>query len=211
MSKCIKYIFSKSCLLKIYFTYIIYIYICQNISDIYLNDVKIYFHGQKLCISHIYFISMRATLIKATTHRRFAKKICGVQGEGTVSKLAVRKRFARFRSGNFYVKDEPHSDQPITEKSDKILEKIEQGGHISSHDVAYELIIHHQTILNHFQKAGFKKKLDDCVPHEFSVKNKMDRLKIPCKNANRMPILDSRLSLNPALVNKSRYSGLSQA
>ena len=37
--KCRKYIFSKSFIFKIYFTYIlyIYIYICQNISDIYLT------------------------------------------------------------------------------------------------------------------------------------------------------------------------------
>ena len=32
----------------------------------------------------------------------------------------------------------------------------------------------------------------------------------PCKNANRMPILDSHLILNLALVNESRYSGLAQ-
>ena len=34
---------------------------------------------------------------------------------------------------------------------------------------------------------------------------------IQCKNADRMPIWDSRLSLNPAMVNESRYSGLAQA
>ena len=60
-------------------------------------------------------------------------------------------------------------------KNDEILEKIKQDRHISSHDVAYELNIHHQTVLNHFQKAEFKKKLDVWAPHELSVKNKIDR------------------------------------
>ena len=64
------------------------------------------------------------------------------------------------------------------EKRDEILEKIEQDRHISSHDIAYEWNIHHQTVLNHLQKFGFKKKLDVWMPHELSVKNKMDRLNI---------------------------------
>ena len=68
MSKCIKYIFSKSCIFKKYFTYILYIYIyifakiyltyIWSILDIYLNDAKIYFCFQKFYMSHIYLISM---------------------------------------------------------------------------------------------------------------------------------------------------------
>ena len=52
MTKCIKYILVKSCIIKIYFTYI------WHILDIYFNDAEIYFRGQKLYISHIYLISM---------------------------------------------------------------------------------------------------------------------------------------------------------
>ena len=99
------------------------------------------------------------------------EKMCGVYGEGAVSKSAARNWFARFRSGNFDVNDETCSGRPITEK-------IEQNWHVSNHDIAYELNIHHQTVLNHLQKAEFKKKLDVWVPHEFSVKNKMDQLEI---------------------------------
>ena len=58
------------------------------------------------------------------------------------------------------VKDEPRFGWPVTEKSDEILEKIEQDRHISSFDIAYELNIHHQTVLNHLQQTGFKKKLN---------------------------------------------------
>ena len=105
------------------------------------------------------------------------EKICGVYGEVAVSKSAARKCFARFRSRNFNIKDQPRSGRPITEKSDAILEKIQQDRHISNHDITYELNIHHQTVLNHLQKAGFKKKLDVWGPHELSVKNKMKRLK----------------------------------
>ena len=74
------------------------------------------------------------------------------------------------------MKDEPRFVWPIAGKNDEILEKIEQDRHISSHDIAYEINIHHQTVLNHLQKVGFRKKLDVWVPHELSVKNELFRL-----------------------------------
>ena len=66
----------------------------------------------------------------------------------------------------------------VPKESNEILAKIEQVRHIRSHDIAYELNFHHRTVLKHLQKVGFKKKLDVWVPHESSVKNKMDRLNI---------------------------------
>ena len=74
---------------------------------------------------------------KATTHSRLVKKNCGA---------LVTVLFTRFRSENFNVKDKPRSGRPITEKNDKILEEIEKDRHISSHDVVYELNIHHQPV-----------------------------------------------------------------
>ena len=45
------------------------------------------------------------------------------------SKLAARKWFARFRAGNFDVKDESRSGQPITEKPDEIMVRVERDKH----------------------------------------------------------------------------------
>jgi len=107
------------------------------------------------------------------------EKICAVYGEGALSKSAARKWFARFRSGNFDVKDEPRSGRPVTEKVDEILEKVQQDKHISSVDVGMELGIDHKTVLNYLHyKAGYKKKLDIWVPHELSAKNMIDRINI---------------------------------
>ena len=94
------------------------------------------------------------------------------------------KRFARFRAGNFDVKDEPRSGRPITEKSDEIMVKIERDKHVSTVEIARELGIDHKTILNHLHKAGYKKKLDVWVPHELSVRNMMDRINISEENDN---------------------------
>ena len=83
---------------------------------------------------------------KGNNTSQACEEICGVYGEGVVSKSAARKWLARFCCVNYNVKDEPYSDQSITGKSDEILEKIEQDRHISSHDIAYELNIHHQIV-----------------------------------------------------------------
>ncbi|XP_049307894.1 histone-lysine N-methyltransferase SETMAR-like isoform X2 [Bactrocera dorsalis] len=104
--------------------------------------------------------------------------ICEVYGDDAVSVRVAQQWFARFRSGNFVVRDAPRSGRPIVEKVDEIMEKIELDRHISSHDIAKELNIHHQTVLNHLKKAGYKKMLDVWVPHELSVKNLMDRINI---------------------------------
>ena len=38
----------------------------------------------------------------------------------------MEMEFARFRAGNFDVKDEPRSSRSITEKSDEIMVKVER-------------------------------------------------------------------------------------
>jgi len=91
---------------------------------------------------------------------RLVKKICAIYSEDTLSKSAARKWFARFRAGNFDVKDEPHSGQPITEKSDEIMVKVEHDKHVSTVEIVTELGIDHKTVLNHLYKTGYKKKLD---------------------------------------------------
>jgi len=58
------------------------------------------------------------------------------------------------------------------------MEKIEQDRHIGSHDIGKELNIDHKTVLNHLEKAGYKKKVDVWVPHDLTVKNLMDRISI---------------------------------
>ena len=50
----------------------------------------------------------------------------------------------------------------------------------------------HQTILNHLQKAGYKKKLDVWVPHDLTQKNLLDRI-------NAYDMLLKRNKLDPFL------------
>ncbi|GFW88107.1 histone-lysine N-methyltransferase SETMAR [Trichonephila clavipes] len=61
--------------------------------------------------------------------------------------------------GIFDVKDALCTGRPIVENFDKIIEIIEVYRHVSSRSIAQELKIDHKTILSHFRKAGFKRKL----------------------------------------------------
>jgi len=71
-------------------------------------------------------------------------KICNVYGHDAVSVCVAQNWFKRFQSGNFYVKDAPHFDQPT--KSMKSWKKLSK-----------KLNNDHKTILNHLKKAEYKK------------------------------------------------------
>ena len=57
------------------------------------------------------------------------EKICAAYGESILSKSAAQKWFARIRSGNFNLKKSSGSVCPISEKADKIREKLQQDRH----------------------------------------------------------------------------------
>ena len=77
------------------------------------------------------------------------RKLGGVCGDKCLIERQCQNWFARFRFGNFDVKDEPRPGRPIVEKVEEILCKIEVVRHISSRDITTELNIDHKTVLNH--------------------------------------------------------------
>ncbi|KAG5323495.1 SETMR methyltransferase, partial [Pseudoatta argentina] len=84
------------------------------------------------------------------------KKICVIYGEDTLA----RKWFARFRTRNFDVKDEPRSGRSITEKSDKITEKVKRDKHVSTVEIARELGIDHK-VKNMMDRINICDTLDE--------------------------------------------------
>uniref|UniRef100_A0A0K2UG07 Histonelysine Nmethyltransferase SETMARlike [Ceratitis capitata] n=1 Tax=Lepeophtheirus salmonis TaxID=72036 RepID=A0A0K2UG07_LEPSM len=132
-------------------------------------------------ILHFYYLQGK-NASKAT------KKICDVYGDDTISVRVAQQWFQRFRSGITEVNDAPRTGRPVVEYVDKIIENIKIDRHVSSRSIAQELIIDHKTVLNHLQKAGYKKKLDVWVPHEPTQKNLMDRITICESLLNRNKI-----------------------
>lgn len=52
--------------------------------------------------------------------------------------------------------DAPRSDRPVTIKVDKIIAEAEWDQRASSYDIAKELTIDHQILLNYLKKLGTK-------------------------------------------------------
>jgi len=144
-------------------------------------DQKLFYFDNKEKIRYI----LQYHYDKGKNVAQVCEKICAIYAiyEDILSKSTARKWFARFRAGNFDVKDEPRSDRPITEKSDEIMVKVERDKHV---ETARELGIDHKTVLNHLHKAGYKKKFDVWVPHELSVRNMMDRINICATERNEI-------------------------
>ncbi|GFV37063.1 histone-lysine N-methyltransferase SETMAR [Trichonephila clavipes] len=76
--------------------------------------------------------------------------------------------FRQFRSGIFDVKDASRKGRPVVKNVNKITEIIEIDRHVSSRRIAQELKIEHKTVLSHFHKVGFKKKLHVWVLHQLT-------------------------------------------
>ena len=91
-------------------------------------------------------------------------------GDNAVSERRTLEWFARFRSGNFDIKDALRSGRPPVKELDEILQPVEQDRHASCQEIAEALNISLITVWNHLKRAGYKKKLDVCVPHELSNK-----------------------------------------
>lgn len=115
---------------------------------------------------------------KGKSGAKTCRKICAVYGEDALTERTVQLWFAKFRSGNFNVKDAPRSGRPVTEKVDEILQMIELDRHTSTLDIALALNTNQKTVWNHLKKAGYKKTLDVWVPHELTQKNLIDRISI---------------------------------
>ena len=75
---------------------------------------------------HILIFYFRKGKNAAQAHR----KLYGVYGYESLNERQCQNWFARFRSGNFNVKDEPRPGRPIVEKVDQILQKIKVDRHI---------------------------------------------------------------------------------
>ncbi|GBP23550.1 Putative uncharacterized protein FLJ37770 [Eumeta japonica] len=90
--------------------------------------------------------------------------MCNLYGLKAVSVRAAQNWFKRFQSGNFDVKNEPRSGQPLTDKVEAILKKVKEDRHISS-NITKELEIDHKTVLIRLKKSWILQKISTLEVH----------------------------------------------
>ena len=94
--------------------------------------------------------------------------------------------FARFRSGDFDLKDAPRSGRPTEVDDDKIKAMIINNRHSKTREIAEKLNISHTCVERHLKQLGYVNKLDIWVPL------KLNELKL----SKRIFICDSLLKRN---------------
>lgn len=105
----------------------------------------------------------------------------------------VKKWFAKFRSGDFNLEDQPRSGRPSELDDDVLRTLVANNSRISTEEVASELNVNKSTAFRRLKKVGYTLKLDTWVPHQLSEKNKVDRMSTAISLLRRIknePFLD---------------------
>ena len=82
------------------------------------------------------------------------KKLHDVYDEKSLTERQCRNWFARFCSGDFDLKDAPHSELPTEVDDDKIKVMIENNRHSTTRGIAEKLNISHTCVERHLKQLG---------------------------------------------------------
>ena len=96
------------------------------------------------------------------------KKLYDLHGEKSLTERQCQNWFARFRSGDFDLKDSPRARRPIEVDDDKIKAMIESNQRSTTRVIAEKLNISHTRVQRHLKQLGYVNKLDIWVPHKLN-------------------------------------------
>ena len=85
------------------------------------------------------------------------KKLFDVYGEKSLTERQCQNWFARFRSGDFDLKDAPRSGRPIEVDDDEIKAIIENNRRSTTREIAEKLSISHTCVEKHLKQLGYSK------------------------------------------------------
>ena len=94
------------------------------------------------------------------------KKLYDVYGEKSLTERQCQNWFARFRSGDFHLKDAPRSGRPTQVDDDKIKAMIENNRRSTTREIAEKLNISHTCVERHLKQLGYVNKLYIWVPRK---------------------------------------------
>ena len=104
------------------------------------------------------------------------KKLCAVYGDEALKERQCQNWFAKFRSGDFSLKDEKHHGRPVEVHDVLIKAIIDSDRHSTTREIAEKLHVSHTCIENHLKQLGYVQKLDTWVPHELKETHLTQRI-----------------------------------
>ena len=96
------------------------------------------------------------------------KKLYDIYGEKSLIELQCQNWFARFRSGDFDLKDAPRSGRPTEVDDDKIKAMIENNRRSTTWKIAEKLNISQTCVERHLKQLGYINKLNIWVLHKLN-------------------------------------------
>ncbi|XP_012062025.1 PREDICTED: histone-lysine N-methyltransferase SETMAR-like [Atta cephalotes] len=96
------------------------------------------------------------------------EKLRRVYGRNVVKKRQCQNWFARFRDGDFSIKDAHRSDRPSKIDDNEMKALVQTNKHSMVRELATALKVSVGNVHGHLKSLGFVKKLDVWVPHELT-------------------------------------------
>ena len=96
------------------------------------------------------------------------KKLYDVYGGKSLTECKCQNWFARFRSGDFDLKDAPRFGRPTEVDDDKMKAMIENNRRSTTREIAVKLSISHTCFERHLKQLGYVNKLDIWIPHKLN-------------------------------------------
>ena len=104
-----------------------------------------------------------------------AREICAVYGEGAIAERTARYWFAKFKSGNFDLKDASRSGRPSEFDEVRLNQLLHEDARQTTRELAERIGFNKSTVAEHLQSMGKVQKLGAWVPHVLSENNKNQR------------------------------------
>lgn len=106
------------------------------------------------------------------------KKLCAVYGNEALKERQCQNWFAKFRSGDFSLKNVQRSGRPIEVDETHIKAIIDSDRHSTTREIAEKLNVSHTCIQKKLKQLDYVKKLDLWVPHQLNEIHLTQRISI---------------------------------
>lgn len=107
-----------------------------------------------------------------------AHNICAVYGVGAIAERTARDWYAKFKKGNFDLKDAPRSRRPVEFDEERLNQLLHENPRQTTRELAEKMECSHTAIEKHLQSMGKVQKCGAWVPHALSDNNKNQRATI---------------------------------
>ncbi|XP_012240641.1 histone-lysine N-methyltransferase SETMAR-like [Bombus impatiens] len=105
-------------------------------------------------------------------------KLCAVCGNEALKERRCQNWFAKFRSGDFSLKNAQRSGRPVEADETHIKAVIDSDRHSTTREIAEKLNVSHTCIKKKLKQLGYVKKLDLWVSHSLKEIRSMQRISI---------------------------------